>query len=105
MLASASVGSLPMVHCTAGAVAAGLDGVRRNLHPGAPGSGDSPSEMLPMTLLHAMDALEADQVLIDALDAVGPGVAEYFAKTKREEFFAWHNTVSAWEIDHYLTAF
>lgn len=89
----------------AGAIAAGLDGVRRNLHPGKPGSGDSPSEMLPMTLLHAMDAFEADSVLTDALDVAGPGVAEYFAKTKREEFFAWHNTVSAWEIDHYLTAF
>lgn len=58
-----------------------------------------------MTLLHAMDALEADEVLTAALDVAGTGVAEYFAKTKREEFFAWHNTVSAWEIDHYLTAF
>ncbi|MGC0366399.1 glutamine synthetase [Rhodococcus sp. 27YEA15] len=89
----------------AGAIAAGLDGIRRNLDPGAPGSGDRRSDMLPMTLLHAMDALEADPVLTAALDVAGPGVAEYFAKTKREEFFSWHNTVSAWEIDHYLTAF
>jgi glutamine synthetase len=89
----------------AGAIAAGLDGVRRGLHPGAVGSSESPSDMLPMTLLHAMDAFEADPVLTGALDAVGAGVAKYFAETKREEFFAWHNTVSSWEIDHYLTAF
>jgi glutamine synthetase len=61
--------------------------------------------MLPMTLLHAMDALEADPVLSGALDIAGPGVSEYFTQLKREEFFAWHNTVSAWEIDQYLTAF
>ena len=89
----------------AGAIAAGLDGVRRGLHPGAAGSSESPSDMLPMTLLHAMDAFESDPVLTGALDAAGPGVAQYFAQTKREEFFAWHNTVSSWEIDHYLTAF
>ena len=89
----------------AGAIAAGLDGVRRDLHPGQPGTGDSPSEMLPMTLLHAMDAFEADSVLTAALNIAGPGVAEYFAKCKREEFFDWHNTVSLWEIDRYLTSF
>jgi len=89
----------------AGAIAAGLDGVRRDLHPGKPGTGDSPSEMLPMTLLHAMDAFEADSVLTEALDVAGPGVAEYFAKCKRQEFFDWHNTVSSWEIDRYLTSF
>ncbi|MGY0497387.1 type III glutamate--ammonia ligase [Nocardia sp. FBN12] len=89
----------------AAAVAAGLDGVERALDPGAPGSGDRKSDMLPMTLLHAMDALEQDSVLTGALDIAGPGVAEYFARLKREEFFAWHNTVSRWEIDQYLTAF
>ncbi|MBA8961839.1 glutamine synthetase [Rhodococcus percolatus] len=87
------------------AIAAGLDGIERDLDPGTPGSGDSPSDMLPMTLLHAMDALESDPVVTGALDVAGPGVAEYFATLKREEFFAWHNTVSPWELDHYLTAF
>ncbi|MFC9363045.1 type III glutamate--ammonia ligase [Rhodococcus sp. NPDC057014] len=87
------------------AIAAGLDGIARDLDPGTPGSGDSPSDMLPMTLLHAMDALESDPIVTGALDVAGPGVAEYFAKLKREEFFAWHNTVSPWELDHYLTAF
>ncbi|EOM75258.1 type III glutamate--ammonia ligase [Rhodococcus rhodnii] len=64
----------------------------------------SPRE-LPMTLLHAMDALAADPVVSGSLDAAGPGVATYFAGLKRDEFFAWHNTVTPWELDHYLTAF
>ncbi|WP_280401507.1 type III glutamate--ammonia ligase [Nocardia carnea] len=87
------------------AIGAGLDGIDRALDPGTPGSGDSTGELLPMTLLHAMDALEADPVVMAALDGAGPGVGEYFARIKRDEFFAWHNTVSAWEIDEYLTAF
>ncbi|MBF6359685.1 type III glutamate--ammonia ligase [Nocardia farcinica] len=89
----------------AAALAAGLDGVDRALDPGAPGAGARHGDMLPMTLLHAMDALDADPVISAALDGAGPGVAAYFSRLKREEFFAWHNTVSAWEIDHYLTAF
>jgi glutamine synthetase len=58
-----------------------------------------------LTLLHAVDAFEADTIVAGALDGVGAGVATYFAQLKREEFFDWHNTVSAWEIDRYLTAF
>ncbi|WP_433602401.1 type III glutamate--ammonia ligase [Nocardia sp. CA-135953] len=87
----------------AAAVAAGLDGIDRALHPGGPG--EQRGGMLPMTLIHAMDALEADPILTAALDIAGPGVAAYFAERKREEFFAWHNTVSEWEIERYLTAF
>jgi glutamine synthetase len=36
---------------------------------------------------------------------VGEGVAAYFAKVKRDEFFSYHSAVSPWEIDNYLTAF
>ncbi|MEU5840223.1 type III glutamate--ammonia ligase [Rhodococcus sp. NPDC047139] len=89
---------------TAATVAAGLDGIERCLDPGVPGVGGS-SDTLPMTLLHAMDALSADPVVSGALDTAGPGVADYFASLKREEFFQWHNTVTPWEIDSYLTAF
>ena len=32
-------------------------------------------------------------------------VSHYYAQLKREEFFAWHSTVSPWEIEQYLTAF
>jgi glutamine synthetase len=85
------------------ALAAGLDGITRNLDPGQPGTETGAS--LPKTLLHAVEAFEADPVLTGAVDGVGAGVAAYFADLKRDEFFDWHNTVSPWEIDRYLTAF
>lgn len=84
----------------AATIAAGLDGIERGLTPDA-----EARRPLPMTLLHAVEALSADQVLTAALDIAGPGVSAYFADTKREEFFDWHNAVSDWEIDRYLTAF
>ncbi len=95
----------------AGALAAGLDGVKRHLDPGAVGTG--PGDSLPLTLVHAVDALDADPVVTGMLDAAlgdwpeaGVGsVAAYFARLKREEFFAWHSHVGSWEHDRYLTAF
>jgi glutamine synthetase len=95
----------------AGALGAGLDGVKRSLDPGAVGSGPDHVGDLPLTLLHAVESLEADPVLGDVLDAAVPEgwdqqrPSAYFAGLKREEFFAWHAAVSPWEIDQYLTAF
>ena len=37
--------------------------------------------------------------------AAGDGVAGYFAGLKRDEFFAYHGSVSPWEVERYLTAF
>lgn len=88
----------------AGAIGAGLDGIKRNLDPGQPGL-QREAESLPGTLLQAVDALTADDVLTSVLDAAGDGVADYFAALKREEFHAYHSQVSAWEIDQYLRAF
>jgi glutamine synthetase len=88
----------------AAALGAGLDGIARNLDPGPIGApGDRPA--LPPTLLHAVDELEADPVVTGVLDAVGDGVAAYFADLKRNEFFTYHGTVSPWEVEQYLTAF
>jgi glutamine synthetase len=84
------------------ALAAGLDGIERTLPLGDPGSGTAE---LPPTLLHAVDAMLTDPVIREALNAAGPGVAEYFARVKRAEFFDWHGTVGSWEHDRYLTAF
>ncbi|WGL51680.1 type III glutamate--ammonia ligase [Nocardioides sp. BP30] len=95
----------------AAALAAGLDGVKRSLDPGAVGSG--PGASLPLTLVHAVDAFDADPVITGALDAalgswdatdIG-SVAAYFGRLKREEFFTWHSDVGSWEHDRYLTAF
>ncbi|OFB39994.1 type III glutamate--ammonia ligase [Mycolicibacterium sp. (ex Dasyatis americana)] len=87
----------------AAALGAGLDGVKRSLDPGAVGA-HGPAA-LPPTLLHAVESLETDPVVTGVLDVAGNGVASYFATVKREEFFAYHGTVTPWEIDQYLTAF
>src|SRR5699024_10159332 len=85
-------------------LAAGLDGIRRDLDPGPPATVTPATQTLPPTLLHAVEALVADDVVRSALDVCGDGVAEYYADLKRDEFTAWHNTVTQWEIDEYLTA-
>ncbi|MDH6247582.1 type III glutamate--ammonia ligase [Mycobacterium sp. OTB74] len=92
------------------ALAAGLDGIKRSADPGAVGSGPV-HERLPATLLHAIEQLETDDVVISALDAaIPPGsdipsVAAYFAQLKKTEFWDWHSAVGAWEHERYLTAF
>ncbi len=97
----------------AAALGAGLDGIKRSLDPGAIGGCPEHIDSLPLTLLHAVESLEADAVVTAVLDAALPAewadgnaaVSEYFSRLKREEFFAWHSAVSPWEIDSYLTAF
>ncbi|PAZ14814.1 type III glutamate--ammonia ligase [Streptomyces sp. SA15] len=98
-------GSANSYLAAAGALGAGLDGVRRALDPGDPGV-VSGGPRLPRTLLDAVHALEGDDVVRGVLDAVDPsaGVSAYYAELKREEFYDWHNTVSLWEVDRYLTA-
>jgi glutamine synthetase len=89
----------------AAALGAGIDGIKRSLDPGAVGAVASGRPTLPPTLLHAADELASDTVISGVLNAAGDGIAEYFAALKREEFFAYHSTVSPWEVDQYLTAF
>jgi glutamine synthetase len=96
-------------------LAAGLDGIDRDLHPGDPVSDNlfalQPEEVasrgiahLPKTLDRAIDELIDDRVLRAALGAVpGGDFIDYFAGVKRAEFDAYHATVSEWEIDRYLT--
>jgi glutamine synthetase len=96
-------------------LAAGLDGIDRDLHPGDPVSDNlfalRPEEVasrgiahLPKTLDRAIDELVDDRVLRAALGAVpGGDFIDYFAGVKRAEFDAYHATVSEWEIDRYLT--
>jgi len=86
---------------------AGIDGLDRGADPGdpcAPGEFREDSAELPRTLLHAVEAFRGDDVLRDAIHG-GRGVGTYFADAKEDEFLRWHNTVSDWEIDHYLTAY
>jgi glutamine synthetase len=99
---------------TAGFIAAGLDGIERELDPGDPHIGRNmygiPLEQaraeglqfVPQSLNEALDAFEQDEVVRGAL---GPGLSEEFLRVKRQEWVLYHNSVSQWEVDQYLTLF
>ena len=98
---------------TAAVIAAGLDGVKRELHPGK-GNPDnlydySPAQLkekgigiLPQNLNLAIDALENDKVIIEAL---GEGLMGEFIAIKRAEWIEYQRHVSDWEIKRYVEFF
>ena len=93
-------------------LAAGLDGVDRGLELGDPVE-ESLYEMtpsafraghpeLPGTLGEALDELEADEVIREAL---GEHVFSRFVDAKRAEWDEYRTQVTEWELDRYLEAF
>jgi glutamine synthetase len=56
-------------------------------------------DTLPSNLGEAVDALEEDEVIMDAL---GPHVSDKFVEAKRQEFQDYLVDVSQWELDRYL---
>ena len=93
-------------------IAAGLDGVDNELSAGAPANDNlyewSPAMLkehgigvLPQNLEQALDALESDRLICDAL---GP-VADEFLKLKRMEWLEYMRHVSDWEVKNYLEFF
>jgi glutamine synthetase len=101
----------------AAVLASGLDGIEKGLDAGDPNSENlydfSYDELtarglraLPANLLDAISELERDDVLRQALGrGRGEDYVDYYAKVKRNEWFRYHEQVSAWEIDEYLTRF
>jgi glutamine synthetase len=97
-------------------VAAGLDGIDREVNPGDPCELNllklTESEAqerglvaMPMTLWHALDHLETDGVLREGLGKTPEGdYVDYFVATKRAEARAAHAEVTSWELDRYLSA-
>jgi len=97
-------------------IAAGLDGIERQLNPGDPCdlnllklTEDEARERglvsMPMTLWHALEYLEADPVLREGLGKTPEGdYVDYFVATKRAEVRSSHAEVTPWELDHYLSA-
>ena len=98
-------------------LAAGLDGIENRIDPGEPNTENLYSipydelrkrglETLPANLLIATDELEKNEVVRASL---GRGrdedYADYFVRVKREEWNRYHEQVTAWEIDEYLTRF
>jgi glutamine synthetase len=59
-------------------------------------------ETLPSNLGEAVEELEKDEVVMDAL---GPHVAEKFVEAKTQEFEEYLVDVSEWELDRYLETF
>jgi glutamine synthetase len=59
-------------------------------------------ETLPSTLGQAVDALEDDEVILDAL---GEHIAEKYVQAKSEEYTEFLASVSEWELDRYLETF
>jgi len=94
-------------------LAAGLDGIDRELDPGSRNDDNlyevSEAELrergidfLPSTLSEACDFLEADDVVRQAL---GEQYADYYLECKREEWREYHHTVTEWERRRYLPIF
>jgi glutamine synthetase len=54
---------------------------------------------LPRDLHEALDSLEADEVIRDAL---GEHIYSRFVEAKRQEWQEYSATVTPWEIDSYL---
>lgn len=97
---------------TAAVIAAGLDGIDRQLDPGAPHNQNlyqlSPEQLhaagigiLPQNLHEALAALAQDSVLRQAL---GPVIDE-FLSLKHMEWVEYMRHVSDWEINSYLEFF
>ncbi|MGD8967661.1 MAG: type I glutamate--ammonia ligase, partial [Anaerolineae bacterium] len=91
-------------------LAAGLDGIERDLMPPAPVNEDvyhfdqvdldaRAIDTLPGTLAEALDALERDQVIQDAL---GPDISDVFMRAKRAEWGEYRIQVTDWELERYL---
>jgi glutamine synthetase len=87
--------------------AAGLDGLRRQLPLPPPVEGQdayalTEAEPLPRRFGDALDALEADDALVDAL---GREFVQSYVTLKRHEVARYEDHVSDWEIDEYRELF
>jgi glutamine synthetase len=92
---------------TALIVAAGLEGIQKNLHPGEPVSSQTYDwqapprgvTRLPRTLLEAIDAF-ADDPLVH--EVFSPQFISDYAGMKNAEWDAYHAEVTEWERSQYL---
>jgi glutamine synthetase len=98
-------GAANLYLATAALLHAGLDGIRRELDPGEPVTGNpyelDPEQLgpaLPDTLEKAVDALEADAFLRQAL---GETLIDTYLAMKRYELARWKAYVTDWEFREY----
>jgi glutamine synthetase len=102
----------PYLACAA-MLAAGLDGIERRIDPGEANIGnlyELPEEelrrrnigFLPTTLREALECFAQDDVIRGAL---GCAYSDYYMACKQEEWRQYHQSVSRWEIEHYLLTY
>jgi glutamine synthetase len=100
-----------LVH--AAIIAAGLDGIEKELDPGEPMNinfyemdraecAEKGIGILPQTLNEAIDALEADPLFAETL---GEEIVSEFIDVKRMEWTEYSRHVSDWELKHYAEFF
>ena len=96
-------------------LAAGLDGLERELDPGEPTTelnlhevtqaelDRRGIELLPANLLDATRELERDDVMREALGTTArEDYVDYFVGVKRDEWKQAHEQITQWELDRYL---
>ncbi len=97
---------------TAAAIAAGLDGIEKQLDPGEPWNvnlydfsnvelTEKGIHTLPQSLKEAIDALVSDDVIKNALGVL----ADEFINLKQMEWVEYMRHVSEWEVQRYLQFF
>jgi len=86
-------------------LAAGLDGVDRNLDPGPPDAEPYAAErrLLPVSLDRAVDALEADGAVFR--EAFGDPFVDFIVSIKRHEIGRFQAHVSDWEQREYFEVY
>jgi len=95
------------------ALAAGLEGIREGIDPGAPNEDnlyelsdaqrrERGIEFLPQTLQEAVQAF-ADDPLVER--TLGKGLRDEFIKYKTQEWETYHLSVSEWEVERYSHMF
>jgi glutamine synthetase len=85
----------------ASTIAAGLDGIQREIEPPEAISGDPTGERpeLPRSPELALRALEDDD---DLAEILGPEIVRVYTAAKRREIEAFRNHVTQWERDQYV---
>ncbi len=94
-------------------LAAGLEGIREKIDPGAPHTENmylkTPKELaklkvsyLPRTLDEALDEFEKDPLVTQVF---GKLMADTYLQFKRDEYAEYTNHVSDWEVDRYMKFF
>ena len=92
---------------------AGLEGIEQNLDPGDPINQNayelSDADLaargvanLPRTLLEAVEAFARDPL---GQTVFGEDLCRAFIAIKNSEWWSYHNAISKWEYDNYLTKF